>query len=647
MKRFRLTSSVTALICTVFAIAGGSSVHANPTAEQALMLKPSQAGVDYAQPTPEEAARCKIESKKLDAKSSAWVVSDPSGLTLRMFVDTRGDNTVDQWRYYKDGVEVYRDIDSTSNQKPDQFRWLHTGGSRWGLDEDQDGVIDSWKQISPEEVTAEVVAALALGDKARFKRLVLTEDEFGSLGLGPERTEKLTEKLNDIETRFQKLVSEQRAVTEKTKWLQFNGSQPGVVPAGTDGSTKDIEVYENVVAVVETAGQHGQVHIGTLVRVGNSWRVIDIPQLPNDDASSVAARGFFFQPVGGPSEVRTGGPNEAVQELLSQLEGLDREAAEATTEEAQAQHTMQRADLVEKIAQSAQNPQDQSMWLRQLADMISAAVQMGQCPNGVERLDALHKRLSEQETNADILAYIRFRQHSAEYSLAIQQPGTKNFQAVQEKWLENLRAFVEEYPKAADAAEAMLQLGMAHEFSGEDEEAKKWFGRVVAEFPNSPGAAKAAGAGRRLDAVGQPIDFSGESPAGGVVDLAKFRGRVMLIQYWATWCEPCKADMVTIKDMIAKYGQNFGVIGVNLDHNVKDLATFVQENRLNWPQIHEAGGLDSRPANQLGILTVPTMLLVDQQGRVVHRNIQSAELEREVRKLLPANAATPPPAQRR
>ncbi len=646
MKRFQLAMNATMAMCTALAVAAGSPAHANPSAEQALRLKPTQQGVDYSQPSAEDAARCKIESQKLNGNASAWVVYDPNGLVLRMFVDTDGDNTVDQWRYFKDGVEVYRDIDSTANQKPDQFRWLHTGGSRWGVDQTQNGVIDSWKQISPEEVTAEVVDALAQGDKARFKRLVLTDDEFRSLGLGPERAKQLAEKLDGIEDRFQKMASEQQSVTDKTKWLQFSSTQPGVAPAGTDGSSKDIEVYENVVAVVETAGQHGQVHIGTLVRVGPVWRVIDVPQVATDDASSVAARGFFYQPAGGHREVRSGGPNEAVQELLGQLEKLDREAADATTEEAQARHTIQRAELVEKIVQNTQNPQDQTMWLRQLADMISAGVQMGQFPDGSQRLDELYKRLSQEKVGDDILAYIRFRQHTAEYALALQAPKAK-FQEVQEKWLENLRKFVEEYPKASDAAEAMLQLGMAHEFAGEDDKAVEWFGRVVAEFPNSPGAAKAAGARRRLDAVGKQIEFQGQNPAGGTVDLAKFRGRVMLIQYWATWCEPCKADMSTIKDMIAKYGQNFGVIGVNLDHNVKDLAEYVKENQLTWPQIHEEGGLDSRPANQLGILTVPTMILVDQKGRVVHRGVQAAELDREVRKLLSSNAATPPPAARR
>ncbi|MFW5693303.1 MAG: redoxin domain-containing protein, partial [Thermoguttaceae bacterium] len=596
-------------------------------------------------PSAEEAARCRIESQKLDGEASAWIITDPNGLTLRMFVDTNGNNTVDQWRYFNDGVEVYRDIDSTFDQKADQFRWFHTGGSRWGIDENQDGKIDSWKRISPEEVTAEVVAALAQADPDRFGQLVLTDAELQTLGLGPERTEKLAEKLADIDQRFREVASEQQAISKKTKWLQFSSTQPGIVPAGTDGSTKDIEVYENVVAVVETEGQHGQVHVGTLVRVGPVWRLIDTPQTAAD-TETIAGRGFFFQPAGAAREVRAGGSSEAAQELLAQLEELDQEADNATTEEAQAEYTVRRADLIERIAKNADSPQDRTMWLRQLADMISAAVQLGHFPDGPQRLEELYDRLSEQETDKDILAYIRFRQHAAEYGRALQQPRA-NFQSIQEQWLENLRQFVDEYPEAADAAEAMLQLGMAHEFAGEEDEAKEWFGRVVSEFPNSPGATKAAGARRRLDSVGQVLEFRGQSPAGDVVDLAKQRGKVVLIQYWATWCEPCKADMATIKELVDQYGQHFAVIGVSLDHNVKELAAFVREKGLNWPQIHEEGGLDSSPANQLGILTVPTMILVDQQGRVVHRNIQAADLDREVRKLLTSNAAGQPPAPRR
>jgi hypothetical protein len=91
--------------------------------------------------------------------------------------------------------------------------------------------------------------------------------------------------------------------------------------------------------------------------------------------------------------------------------------------------------------------------------------------------------------------------------------------------------------------------------------------------------------------------------------------------------------MATLKELWNKYGQSFTVLGVNLDNNVKDLNAYLSENPLPWPQIYEPGGLDGRPANVLGILTVPTMILVDPQGKVVDRNIAIADVEAAIKRL--------------
>ena len=73
---------------------------------------------------------------------------------------------------------------------------------------------------------------------------------------------------------------------------------------------------------------------------------------------------------------------------------------------------------------------------------------------------------------------------------------------------------------------------------------------------------------------------------------------------------------------------------MSLDGDVKDLNNYLVTAKLPWPQIYEPGGLDSRPANQLGILTLPTMILIDQQGKVVSRNIQVTEIEGELKRLI-------------
>jgi thiol-disulfide isomerase/thioredoxin len=232
-------------------------------------------------------------------------------------------------------------------------------------------------------------------------------------------------------------------------------------------------------------------------------------------------------------------------------------------------------------------------------------------------------------------AYVRFRLLTSQYSWSIQNASTSDFVKIQEAWLGKLEQYAKAYPDSPDAAEALLQLGIAQEFAGEEDEAKQWYGRVAADFPNSSQALKASGARSRLDSVGKTISLRGQGQDGKVVDVAAYRGKVVLIQYWATWCEPCKADMAAIKELSSKYGNSaFAVIGVNLDSNLQEMTNYLSQNRLPWPQIREEGGLDSRPANEMGILTLPTMILINQQGAVVNRNVHVAELDLELKKLI-------------
>jgi thiol-disulfide isomerase/thioredoxin len=594
---------------------------ATPSVQDALKLEPVHRDVEVSRPSPDEVERCTISVQK-EGGHSGWVVKSPNGAVLRKYLDTNDDNYVDQRCFYKDGLEVYRDIDGDFNGTPDQHRWFHTAGTRWGLDEDEDRRIDTWKVISAEEVTAEVIAALAARDARRFSRVVLTPEELKTLGLGKSQAEKLGERIDGLTERFGELASRQRAVTSGSEWVQFSGNRPGVVPAGTQESTKDLKVYENVVAIVQSGDRHLQVQMGTLVEVGDVWRVIDLPQLIVEGQSEMASTGFFFQgPLAETAAASSAGTSEQFQKLLAALEKLEPDA------------TRQRADLIEKIAAEAPTAEDRAMWLRQLADEVSAAVQTGSYAQGVERLEDLCKRLGDAPGDRELAAYVRFRQLSADYGLRVQSG--EDFAKIQQEWIKNLEGFVSDYPKSLDTAEAMLQLAIAQEFAGEEEKATRWYGRIVQDFPDSAAAGKAAGARRRLEAVGKKLDFQGKSPEGKTIDLADFRGKVVLIQYWATWCGPCKTDMDTLKELLAKHGgSGFTIIGVSLDDTAQEMAGYVREKRLPWPQIFEEGGLDSRPANTLGILTLPTMILVDQQGKVVNRNVHASELDEELKRLL-------------
>lgn len=611
-----------------------SDVVAAPSVQQALEFAPIQDHVEFDRPAAADIKGCTIKAEK-ERDQTSWVVRDAVGQILRRFSDTNADNVVDQWCYFKNGLEVYRDIDTNHNGKPDQYRWFHTAGSRWGLDRNENGKIDAWKQISVEEVAAEVFEALRARDMDRFAALLLTSGELKDLKLGPEQAKSLAAKVQSARADFQKLARTQRVAKSKSTFISFAGTKPGVVPAGTRGLKQDLLVYENVAAMIQNGSRTDQVLLGTVIQVENAWRLVDAPEISSDDR--MASLGYFFNPPTAAGHDRqspdSSGPSKEVQELMAKLEQLDQQSGKGSSGQ-QSKINQQRADILEKLADEASDPNVRAQWIRQLADTVSVAVQSGGYDKGVDRLKALEKKLAQQEKDKELLAYVVFRRMTADYNQQLQSPEA-NFVKVQAQWIEDLEAFVEKHPNNADTAEALLQLAIAQEFSGKDEEAIKWYGRIVKDFPDSIPAQKASGAKRRLESVGKRFSLRGRSLRGQVVDIAKYRGKTVLVQYWATWCEPCKADMAQIRELLSKYGkQGFEVIGVSLDSKREDVVRFLRDHRLPWRQIFESGGLESRLANEMGILTLPTMVLVDQRGNVVNRGIHVTELDAELKKIL-------------
>jgi peroxiredoxin len=410
------------------------------------------------------------------------------------------------------------------------------------------------------------------------------------------------------------------------------------VPAGTFGMPGDLVVYENVVAIVETEGKDAQVQIGTMIKVGDCWRLVEAPTIPDPSAKQTdIASGFFFvnpalknTATGPQAEPIAGAPNEKTQKMMEELQRLDDAISKAVGRDAQNRLNEQRADFYEQIIKEI-GDKDRAQWIRQMADTMSAAVQSGTYPKGPERMKRFAQSLEKNRADSDLAAYVEFRQMTADYVLALQAPNPE-FSKVQGEWLKTLEKFVDKYPKAPDASDAMIQLGIAEEFAGQEDKAKRWYREIAANFSGTPTAKKADGAIRRLECVGKSIELTGRSTAGEQVDLSQLKGKYVLIHYWATTSEPCKVDLAELKELQARYAANgFALVGVSLDTSREMLDDYLSKNRLPWPQLFEPGGLESRYANELGILTLPAMILIDDTGRVVNRNIHISELDRELR----------------
>jgi len=613
--------------CLIVA-AAATPATAQPTVEYALGLTPFQKNVDYAKLSPEEAKGATLKMEK-EGGLNAWVVRGPRGEVLRSFADTNADRVVDRWSYYKDGMEVYRDIDADFNAKADQARWVNVGGSRWGVDEDENGTLDGWKSLSAEESTAEVVAALKARDPAIFDRLLPTKDDLVAAGFEEPILGELVARTKKASADFAALAKEQKQIGADALWNNMLAAQPGVLPAGTPGVAKDVLAYDNVVALIDAGGKGatGQVYIGSLVRFGDVWRPVDAPQVAGEVSEPIG----FFTPrmstsvAGGevPAE------NEALKPFLARLREIESKLGGAAGE-ARGALAKEQVEVLEQVV-AASDAEQKSFWARQLAETIAASVQEGALPGGIERLEQL---VATSASDEPLQAFAAFRLASARYAAAMQAPGA-DVGKVQAAWLEELAGFVKDHPGAPDTAEALLQMGIADEFGGDDAKALGRYESIVKDFPDSGSAKKARGAARRLQSVGKTLTLSGTAVDGSVVSLEKYKGVPVLVHYWATWCEPCKVDIAQIKELYAKYGpKKFAVVGIALDSDKAQLAKYLGQKPLPWPQLHEGGGLDGRLAEELGVLTLPTMFLLDAEGKVVDRNLVIADLEKKLEELV-------------
>ncbi|MCS6852938.1 MAG: thioredoxin-like domain-containing protein [Gemmataceae bacterium] len=608
-----------------------SSASAAPTPAQILGFKPRQEGVVISTPSVQEHDSCKVELVKGASRGSGWLLRDPRGQPLRRFFDSNADNQIDIWSYYLNGVEVYREIDSNFNGKPDQYRWLNAGGMKWGVDLNEDGRIDAWKMISVEEVSQELLLALTRNDLARFQALLLTETELKALDLPAAEANRIRESLSQAPAKFQSAAAALAGARDKARWVHLDTVSPICVPAETSGARQDYVKHQQATVLYELNGKTEGIQTGQILQYGMAWRLIEGP-VPG-------------QPEISPHPMDTVSGTNVVAELQPLLEEL-RKVDEAQPRGGDlfgpnrevATYNLKRADVLEKIAAKVK-PEEREQWIRQIADCLSAAAQASLPTEGAayDRLVQYVETVVKSHPGTNLAAYVTFREMSADYSRKLS--GARDggdFNKIQEGWLDRLKKFVQDYPKAEDTPDALLQIGMVSEFIGKEAEAKKWYDHLASNFPSHPLAAKAKGAIRRLDIEGKPLELA--SPvlgSGTAFDIGQLKGKVVVVYYWASWNQQCVGDFAKLKLLLNTYGsKGLEVVCVNLDGSAAEALSFLQRSPAPGVQLFKEGGLDSPLARDYGIMVLPNLFLVGRDGKVVSNKVQMGNLEEEIKKLL-------------
>ncbi|MFM8633754.1 MAG: TlpA family protein disulfide reductase [Planctomycetia bacterium] len=148
-----------------------------------------------------------------------------------------------------------------------------------------------------------------------------------------------------------------------------------------------------------------------------------------------------------------------------------------------------------------------------------------------------------------------------------------------------------------------------------------------------------AGTLRRLSLPGNSMEIKGTLLSGKPFDQKTLAGKVVLVDFWATWCGPCVAEIPNVMEQYEKYhDKGFEVVGISLDEDRESLQKFVEDRKVPWPILFEqseGNGWQHPMATYYGISGIPTVILIGRDGKVITLNARGEKLGEELSKLFP------------
>jgi thiol-disulfide isomerase/thioredoxin len=135
------------------------------------------------------------------------------------------------------------------------------------------------------------------------------------------------------------------------------------------------------------------------------------------------------------------------------------------------------------------------------------------------------------------------------------------------------------------------------------------------------------------------MELNGRTAEGEDFDWAAYRGKVVLVDFWASWCGPCRGEIPNMKANLEAYGEKgFAIVGINLDNSHDKYRQYVEQEGLTWTNLmsdkEEEMGWNNPIATHYGISGIPTAILVDQEGKVVSLAARGGELNRLLKEML-------------
>ena len=129
-------------------------------------------------------------------------------------------------------------------------------------------------------------------------------------------------------------------------------------------------------------------------------------------------------------------------------------------------------------------------------------------------------------------------------------------------------------------------------------------------------------------------DFSAATPAGGTLALASFKGKIVLLDFWASWCGPCRAENPNMVKMYKAYhSKGLEILSISLDEKKEKWLAAIEKDKLDWSHVSDLGGWQSAIAKMYNVSSIPQTFLLDKDGKIIAKGLRGEDLEAKLKEV--------------